>query len=496
MPLREFNNGSFTYGDFSLVGEEEGRAVPGSCRVKDGVVELTVSRNLTSNMRREGDSIVPADEVTNFTVHGHVATSPQKLTIIGMRTVRRHQQISTLWKPESPTVQELRGNWLFAGAHLTSADRFTGVRISSTHLAAWSKRGKPVLECKPNEERSALAELGFVFRTPEAQTAPFTAFGERSNLRLSWGAELPLAEPDQGRIHTRSLLELNGLSDWTFDELLTRFINPLEALFTACSEQKCRTTSLEVAVDGSWYHVYGLGVSPAAETTESVFVTLDELSLEMISSWCNAQPTIAPAPNVIAAAVAGQFTEVETESLALTTAGERLDRGLYPDERRFTQQEVSASIDGLAGADIPETVKKSFEDALTKWWFESSYPQRIARLGKHASRVAPSLIGRANRWKKMIVDLRHSLAHGLANGTDPFSSEQVLQMASAVRSLRWALVVRLMAVAGMEDGAVRCCLSRSEQFTRDEDFWMEQHPSVYEDQARLNNADEDDYSDE
>src|SRR5665647_3689936 len=86
-----------------------------------------------------------------------------------------------------------------------------------------------------------------------------------------------------------------------------------------------------------------------------------------------------------------------------------MDRALYPDSRRFTEEEVGASVAGLKDSTVPANVRDVMVSALNLYFHEDSYPTRMKRLATEVSAAAPDCVGNTSKWKDSMRELRNGL---------------------------------------------------------------------------------------
>src|SRR5699024_9544627 len=159
------------------------------------------------------------------------------------------------------------------------------------------------------------------------------------------------------------------------------------------------------------------------------------------------------------------------------TTAEALHRHLHRDARRFTEEDIEEAISGLANSTIPETVKDSLHNALNGYWAEKSYPQRIEELAEPVAEAVPTCIGKLNRWKRAVTDLRVQLAHGFSE-QEP-EPQKILEAEALSRSLLWMLTFRLLLHSGVTATELRNAAENSERYQLDMRRWNKQWPKIF-----------------
>ena len=200
------------------------------------------------------------------------------------------------------------------------------------------------------------------------------------------------------------------------------------------------------------------------------------MGLQAATSWVDLHARVSPVGQIIASAWSGDFSTVDVELLTLATAAEGLHSALYPDERRFTDDELTEACTQIELLNLPLELAASIKSAR-QWWGEVSFPSRIQALADPVARVAPDCVGKTNRYKRAITEARNRLAHG--RSSREMSDSEVFAVASLARSLKWMLTIRMLLEAGVSDETMGAALARSERYRRDRDFWTENHPRIY-----------------
>ena len=472
---------STSVGRFWVAGTDRSDGSDGVCRVEGKVIEIEVARPLTNWMETVSRGVIamttrPAQEVDNLVIQGSLPVQPARVTFVGAKTAGRRRVDAP--GAGDTEAHRLRAEWCIAGAHIDSADhRFNGFRIRLNHLELWALTEGVVLE----HQYEPSTKVTITYETATALETPFLAFGEtEATMKLLTSANWNGLSAWGGGITTHNILEVSGITGWTLEEALSRFVTPVQTLLTLLAGSESHVTGLEVLIDGSWRPVFGHFVSPDEPRPKShdMLLTRADLSLDLMVRWCEQTERLSPTPQVVAAVLSGSLPTVDSEALALTTTSEGMDRALYPDSRRFTQSEVDESIAGLEVSAVPQKVRNEMIVALRKYFAEDTYPMRMHRLALRVAEAVPACVGKANRWKNAIRDLRVQLAHSLER-EGPMTSKDLLDMAALVRSLRWTLQLRLLQEVGVPDAALANAVANWRSFGHDERFWRSQCPSIF-----------------
>jgi hypothetical protein len=72
---------------------------------------------------------------------------------------------------------------------------------------------------------------------------------------------------------------------------------------------------------------------------------------------------------------------------------------------------------------------------------------RLEELGTRAEELAPGIVGKGNRWKSLVYDIRNRYAHHTS--ADWMDDDDLDRVLTAARSLRWLLRVLLLEQAGL-----------------------------------------------
>ena len=465
-------------GRFWVSGGDTPRMSSGLCRVEPTGIEVEVTAPLTTWMETEhavdGVTLRRAPEPDDLVIHGSLPFPPQKVTLFDARTVTRRAMTLPFGdvQDEEPQLHHLRADWCIAGAHIASpSTTFSAVRVRFTHLELWARETGVDMRYiyKPS------TEVTIKFVPPADTEVPFVEFSETATLRLRTVGVLPAPSVWGGQIRTKNWLVLDGLSGWTLEEAFARFVRPVQTLLTLLAGEECTILNFEVQVDDEWCPVFHADIKGGAPQPDAdsmlMLLNRDKLPLETIAAWCGTATQLSPTPHVVAAAIAGTFQTVDAEALALTTTAEGMDRALYPDSRRFTEEEVGASVAGLKDSTVPANVRDAMVSALNLYFHEDSYPTRMKRLATEVSAAAPDCVGNTSKWKDSMRELRNGLAHALGD-SEVGDVDPLLLMHARARSLRWALQIRMLQAAGVSSELMAEALEDLQRYQRDRRLWQ------------------------
>lgn len=94
--------------------------------------------------------------------------------------------------------------------------------------------------------------------------------------------------------------------------------------------------------------------------------------------------------------------------------------------------------------------------------------------GAHLGHVAGPLLR---------MDVLRRILRWSGAGTEregPMTDEDLLRMASMVRSVRWALLVRLLLEAGADNDVLGQSAATFRAYAQSEEFWRGQHPRIFD----------------
>lgn len=452
--------------------------VPAFCSVVGSSIEIESTGPLTPAFGlSDGPRRQPADESTDFVIHGTYNQSPYKLTFLGAHTVGRERVLAPFMKSfitadeEGLETHRINADWVITGVHLrTSSPEFTAVRARFSHLERWAALDGISWEIASEPGVDAV----LTYSKPADVTAPYTQHCENATLRLSNQGSCSPPKNSSARLYSKCWLGLEDLSGWTLDDAFERFINPVRSLMAILAGEAADVLEVEVFADGRWCsvsggHIKGVG-EPDGGTGKPILLNRDKFPLELVGTWCGTATSLSPVPYIVEAALSDVFNAVEVEALQLTTSAEGMDNALHPDSRRFSEQEVEDAKRALKTSDVPDIVRNALSSELGGYLYKLSYPARMLRTAEAVLPAAPVCVGEPKRWKVAMRDLRNNLAHANIGGDD-LDVEQIRTIHAQSRSLRWALQVRLLQQAGVANDELQSALNGSRQFGRDAELW-------------------------
>jgi ApeA N-terminal domain 1 len=421
-------------------------------------------------VRNGGTSFGPTPQQFGFTVHGAIPVQPWNVTFLDCRTTGRSGNALTMIR-RTHAHQVVQANWAVAGAHVMPEDTYRSVRLQVTGLEEWART--PGL----SQQMRTQSPLGTTLSWTQTDdlSAPFDQVGQQASdsateatISCSSSATFTTINVHGGRIDTSNWLTLTGLTGWTLEEIVARFAVPLQTLMTLLTGARARVRRLEIQVDELWCPVFGHLIEPEDSPAgpkprpETIPILLDHrnLDLDCIARWC--------------------ATTIDTEAIALAISAEGMDRRLHRDDRRFNEATVDTAREQLRTLELDPQLKQVLSSSLS-YIHEPSMPQRVARLAESVSAAAPGCIGRANRWKRGIVDMRNAAAHGFerAHVSRDEEVEALFDLYALARSLRWALRLRLLQLCGVADNDLSSALDAFEEYQRDERRWRARLPRIF-----------------
>jgi hypothetical protein len=480
----------------------------GACRIQDGQVEVDVAGELSSNMIevRSGVSI-QQPEPTSFDVHGSIPIAPWHVSFLDCTTKsRRRNGLGSFTKHDVPR-HLMRGVWAVLGAHVMTEDRYQGVRVRLSGLEEWART--PGLEQTITKGESLGSSL--VFSAQPQVVTPFGLFGESGSLEVDTVATVKAIDVHGGEIRRWNRIGLTGLSGWTLEETFLFFVLPMKTLMTLLSGQEARVLAVEVQIEDQWFEVFGRYVDGAARDARPektpMMLGADVFTAERVVAWLDVVHKLSPVPNVVAAAIAGEFTTVDTRALVMATSTESLDRRLRPDQREFGEDVIEEALEILHGTAIAEGLRKKILDAVDTYMHEPSMPKRVAELAENVARVAPDCVGRTNRWKQAVTGMRTRGAHGLAyggagarpglnaphgepdaaRGGEPVDkvagpdadADDLVRLHTLALSVQWALRIRVLQACGVPDDDLAAALGTFDEYTRNRYGWRRYWPRIF-----------------
>lgn len=463
-------------GHFWRAGDDPEKATTGLLTVEGRQVTLELVRAIVSRQpieqQSDGTSIIRAPEWhVDMTILGDIPWGPGRVSLWGTNTTRLQGIGIFVGMGSRHENQMLQSSWCLAGEHLTDPQmRFLAAEISVTNDTEWLR-----LPAVAHVVSRQLTPQSWTLDLPDSLDV---ALGDgRGYLTATTTATIPQSTLRGFGGTTRTALGVELSEGWTLQEVRNLFAIPVTSLMTLLSGGRCATRELSVWSGQRWSTVHGEGVEPEApENSGELLFGRHSVGLELISTWMRLHERISPVPQIVAAATAGEFQTTESEALAMVTGIEALHRLLHPDSRRFSEEDVASAQTAIGSSDMPASISESFTNALRDWWFEDSYPMRVAALAEPVAEAVPDCIGRLNKWKAAVVQLRHDLAHGLGGEFDEASHSH---RKSLVASIRWMLTLRMLLEAGVEPEVLDLATSGSDRFARDSARWKAHWPKVF-----------------
>lgn len=481
----------------------------GACRVEDGEVEVDVAGQLTSNMLEvRGGVSIQQPEPNSFDVHGSIPIAPWHVSFLDCATKSRRRNGLGFFTKHDVSRHLVRGVWAVLGAHVMTEDRYQGVRVRLAGLEEWARTtGLEQTVTKGESLGSAL-----IFSAQPQVVTPFGLFGESGSLGVDTVANMDVIDVHGGEIRRWNRIGLTDLSGWTLEEMFLFFVLPMKTLMTLLSGQAAKVLSVEVQVEDQWFEVFGRYVDGGSRHAkpEQIPMMLDAgvFTVERVVAWLDVVHKLSPVPNVVAAAIAGEFTTVDTRALVMATSTESLDRRLRPDQREFGEDVITEALALLEETAIDEGLRKKLLDAVDTYMHEPSMPKRVAELAESVARVAPDCIGRSNRWKQAVTSMRIRGAHGLADertaarpglnapqgepdespggelagkvaGPDA-DADDLARLHTLALSVQWALRIRVLQACGVPDDDIAAALGTFDEYARDRYGWRHHWPSIFD----------------
>lgn len=466
-------------GQFQIVESDEtpvSQVRTGTLRFEGNVADLEVSPEITPSVEwevQEDGSWVGhsrESEQADFTVLGTLARSPSAVSLWRTNTFRRRSLGFSIPGQDNPGSQEMRADWCITGAHLADPTApFSAVHFDIANLHEWSGHSYAKSE-------SGLPKTWIVdFPETEAHSLQDTA----GTLELSPRGKVQTHASRGLHISTNTLVKITLEDGVSLDELVAQYGRPLAILMTLLTGAECSIREIDLRdQDNQELQAYGKVVDrEAPESPGQLFLTRRDVSADLLTSWITTANTLSPVPEILASLWSGVFPYLETRSLTLATSAEALHRLLHPDAIRFTAEEVDESIRGLDKAMIPVPVKNSLQNALKSYWAEKSYPQRLEELAEPVVRAVPTSIGKLNRWKRAVSDLRVQLAHGFTD--QKLDPEQILKIEALSRSLQWVLTFRVLLHSGVTPSELGEAAKRSERYQLHMRRWNKWWPNIF-----------------
>ncbi|WP_462216221.1 ApeA N-terminal domain 1-containing protein [Mycobacteroides abscessus] len=466
-------------GQFWLPDLSDSR-VTGMLEVAGTEVRLEVSPELTPRFSIEetgpGSAAVKVrDDPDDMVIFGSIPLRPSKITLWDAYTTHRRSVGGLFFgRPNTdPSMQGLAATWCVVGEHLPDPDVLVqGIRPDVTNLAEWAAIPSLSTTIHLDDRLKLDWHMDMRGKSLDAELDGGAGY-------VTLGPSVTHRPPDIRGFHVNatSQLEFELFRGWSITDVGVRVLNPLADLMTLISGKPCSIRSLDVWA-GKWCSVHGYRIDPSApETAGELLFTRLEVGLEFLPRWLEIHRRTTPVPQILAAVIRNEFPTVESDALSLATAVEALHRTLHCDARRFSTEQIDASLSAVASSDIPSEIADSFSSALRNYWHECSYPQRVSALAAPVVQAVPASVGRLGRWKKEVVDQRIALAHGL--GQNGLSVERLRQMLALNQSLHWMLTLRLLIEAGVQDSVLAAATGQSERFSNQCANWTHEWPRIF-----------------
>lgn len=375
----------------------------------------------------------------------------------------------------------MHADWCITGARISDPrTRFFEVIFDITNLHEWSGSSYTSQTMSTRSNNSLPQTWTLDFPDPEPDLLPED--GGTLTLTPKVSAAAPSTRGFSVSTNTRVKIELeDGAS---LQNLLTRYGRPLATLMTILSGTESSIREVELRDEGNApMHAYGTLVDTnAPRSTGDLLLTRQDVKQDLHTGWLKTARDLSPVPEILASIWAGSIRTIETESLTLATTAEALHRLLCPEAKRFTPTEIQESLSALPEASIPDPVKKSFEEALKQYWADKSYPQRIEELAGPIAEAVPSCVGKLNKWKREVSNLRIQLAHGFSKRSR--GVEDLARVSALTQSLRWTLTFRLLLQSGVAPAELHRATEKCERYQRDVRHWMRTWPEIFSSSAR------------
>ncbi len=455
--------------------ESGGAALPGRLNVSGRWPRVEILGELTPSMTLVSADVssatfvpTPLGAEQDLVVHGQLLGGYGQVTLVEARTRSRRSDLFG-----SLAEQVIEGRYALLGGLVGStAHRFDVARVRLHNLDQWVRL--PGLSVTATED---FHELQVDYKAPESVKVAVPGLDAELEFEASWSFPNPTLSG--ATITRQTWLVWRVPAGQTVDGILTDVLRPLSALLTLLFHEDCPPFELRVhdPVADRWSSVYGPALGAVTTTAPGVpLLFLEEFGSAALASWFERFPDLSPLPQLIAGAVTAPDRTVQNQLLELATAAEGLHRRLHPDQRRYPQQQVDegsrlltalGADEGLGravGALVQERLQQDGADvarpdarlspeiatmlgqALTQYFWEPSYPERLAALLQDVNQAAPGVAGQPNRWKHAVVDARNGFAHSLKK--DP-AEDDIQAWHVLAQSLRWLLTARLLLDVGV-----------------------------------------------
>jgi hypothetical protein len=185
------------------------------------------------------------------------------------------------------------------------------------------------------------------------------------------------------------------------------------------------------------------------DTSAGRLIRDSDLSVDILAKWVDRAHVLGPLPGAYASLLENDLS-VEAQSLILTTVTEGLHRVLYPETVRFTVEHGEmvreAAIEAVRSVDADESTVSAVKGFLSHV-HEVGYAKRLDDLATRAEVLVPGIVGKRNKWKRLVYDIRNRYAH--QTSADWMEDDDLDQVLTTAQSLRWVLRLLLLDQAGL-----------------------------------------------
>lgn len=467
-------SGGQAAGEFWLAGSDAA-PLPGRLDVRGRWPRIELAGELTPafeliETRETGTRVYgPASDSEEHTIHGQLGGSYGRVTLLKAVTRRR-----SLVMGGGPSEQVLEGRYCLVGGHVDSvATQYDQARLHLANAEEWAHLpGLSMSVVEPGHD------ITIAYHAPESLEVAVPSFGATLTVEPQWS--VPPPKVTGASITTAAWLRWTVPTGQTLSELLREFVTPLSTLLTLLVDDLSRALALEVRDPATerWLDVYGPTVVDDVSTDPATpLLSLGDLGLPAVARWLEYFSVLSPVPQIVAGAVAVGNRTVENQVLELATAAEGLHRRLYPADRQLTDEQVETGLKALDDIAVNGQVREVLHQALRTYLWDRSYPQRLKTLIKDVESTAPDVVGRANRWRRLVTDARIGFAHSKPGSSS--TEAQAREYLVLARSLRWLLTLRLLLAAGIDTGALRESVAKSQKYQQFLTTAREALPSVY-----------------
>lgn len=413
-------------------------------------------------------------EPARFSVLGSLAVNPSAVTLWGVRTTRRSSIGFAMPDQEAPGNHEMRSDWCLVGDHVPDeSQRFGELRVEVTNLHDWAG----ISTTTHTIPRDGHGPRGFSVELPDAPQADLiTPSGQ---VRLVPSATISPPSFGGFEVTTNTVAVFDVAGGLTLTDSLTQVAAPIASLMTLLSGAESSVRRLGLAESDISVNVLGYQVdADAPKSAGELFLHRGTVGDEFLPRWLELAPRVSPVPQILAAAWSGEFTTVESEALTLATVVEMLHRRLYPNARRFSDDQIKQAVEALQDSAVDEPVKKSLLGALRQYWADKSYPQRLKEIVEPVAEAVPSAVGKIKLWRDAVCAQRVAGAHGL-DEKEAGTAVDILDVHALNQSLRWVLTFRLLLEAGVTSTQLGEAAARSQRYESAARHWNGQLQRIF-----------------